>query len=75
MLNQEEIKKQAKKIIDDFASSLEGIKTEDVFVERQEDRREEQQAEKPNEDFRKRMLKNAPKKDDDCVVAEKGSWT
>ena len=73
-LDREKIKEQAKKLLDNFASALGDIKTEEVYVERDEDRRDETQASAPNEDFKKRILKNAPKKDDDCIVAEKGSW-
>ena len=71
----EEIKKQAKKIMDDFAAALEkaGVKEEVVFVEREEDRREEKD-EAYDAEFREIMLKNAPEVKDDFLIAEKGEW-
>lgn len=74
ILDKTRIQEQAKKLLDNFASALEDIKTEDVFVEREEDRRQEKETSKPDLNFKKRMLKNAPNKDEDCVIAEKGSW-
>lgn len=71
----EEINKQAKKIMDDFASALEkaGVKEETVFVEREKDRREEKD-EACDSEFREIMLENAPSKKDDFLIAEKGEW-
>lgn len=76
-MDQGEIKKQAKKIIDNFASALESVKVEgEEFVEREEDRRKETpEEEKTDSEFRKIILKNAPKTKDDCILAEKGKWT
>ena len=73
-MNQEEIKKQAKDIIDNFARALEKVKVEEVRVERDEDRRKEGEGKKADSDFRKIMFENAPKTKDECVEAEKGSW-
>jgi len=80
-MNQEEIKKQAKEIMDSFASALEKVKIEESGVEREEDRRAErvlsQKEPKDSEldsDFRKIMLGNAPSIDGDCIKAEKGGW-
>jgi len=74
MLNKEKIKEQARKLLENFASALGEIKTKDVFVERDNDRRLESEASSPNADFKKRILKNAPSKDEDSIIAEKGSW-
>ena len=74
----EEIKKEAKEIIDKFAKALEKVSIEEARVERDEDRRIEKEGEAEeaelNSDFRKIMLENAPDKNDDCIVAEKGEW-
>jgi Asp-tRNA(Asn)/Glu-tRNA(Gln) amidotransferase C subunit len=68
------IKKQAKEIMDNFASALEKVKVEESRVEREEDRRKEGNGEEADSDFRKIMLENAPEKDEDCIKAEKGGW-
>tara|TARA_Y100000310_G_C20547364_1_gene746249 strand:+ start:717 stop:944 length:228 start_codon:yes stop_codon:yes gene_type:complete len=74
-MDRENIKLQAKKIIDSFARELEKVKVEESRVERDEDRREEREGDgKENSDFRKIMFKNAPKTRDDCIEAEKGGW-
>lgn len=74
-MDQEEIKKQAKDIIDSFVSELEKIEIEEENVERDEDRRQEKELSEPDSDFRKIILENAPDKKGDCIVAEKGKWT
>ena len=73
-MNTKEIREQAKKIIDNFADALKGIKVDEEFVERPEDRREESETEETDPDFREALFKNAPDKDKDCIVAEKGEW-
>ncbi len=85
-----EIKKEAKKIMDSFDSVLRKVekkltkkqKQEDFFVEREKNYREEKKQEnekkqnKENKEFRKLMMKNAPKidKNKDYIIAEKGGW-
>jgi len=93
-LDENKIKKEAKEILDKFASALDktGIKeSEDFFVEREEFEREEASLETASsskegsknhaeqsldicKDFKKELLENAPKHDNDFVIAEKGSW-
>lgn len=73
-MNNEEIKKQAKKILDDFAKELEKVDTEEAKVERDEDRRKEGKGEELDGEFRKIMLNNAQETENDCVKAEKGRW-
>jgi hypothetical protein len=73
--DQEQIKKQAKQIIDNFVSALEKIEVEEEAVERQEDRRQEKEPAESDADFRKIMLENAPDVKNECIVAEKGKWT
>jgi len=72
-----EIEKQAKNILDSFARELEKIpQLKESFVERKEfERNETAKEEKTDDDFRKIMLENAPDKNSDCIIAEKGDWT
>ena len=51
-MNLEQIKSQAKKIIDSFASELEKINVQEELVERDEDRRQESKENEPNSEFR-----------------------
>ena len=69
-----EIKKEAKRILDKFAKALAGIKTDDSFVEREEDRREEKEGQEPDKDFQKIFFENAPATKKDCLQAERGKW-
>ena len=74
-LDEEKIMRQAKAVMDEFIKALDkvgGISGE-VGLEREQMTREATKS-KPNKDFRERMLKNAPKKDDNNIIAEKKSW-
>ncbi|MBM3233887.1 hypothetical protein FJZ19_02210 [Candidatus Pacearchaeota archaeon] len=76
--DKEEILKQAKKIMDNFHSALEKIekeKLEEARVERDECERNETETWKTDSDFREIMFKNAKRKKDECIEAEKGKWT
>ena len=71
----EQIRKEAKLIIDNFSNALEKVK----IKEKKEKLivggfREEGAGLKGNESFRKIMFKNAPNKNGDNIVAEKRSW-
>jgi len=74
-MDKEDIKKQAKKIIDNFVNALEKVKFKEELVERDNDRREETKENEPDEKFRKIILENAPDTKEGCIVAEKGKWT
>ncbi|MFA6022869.1 MAG: hypothetical protein WC781_02155 [Candidatus Pacearchaeota archaeon] len=70
-----EIEKKAKGVMESFAKTLdklparkEGIVDREVFM------REESGHLMSGNDFRMIMFENAPKKDNDCIVAEKGAW-
>jgi Asp-tRNA(Asn)/Glu-tRNA(Gln) amidotransferase C subunit len=71
--DKEEIKKSAKEIIDNFSKKLEKIELGEGKVEREEQTRKETKTSIDN-DFRKRFLENAPKKEGDWIKAEKGAW-
>ena len=74
-LNEEKIKRQAKAIMDEFVKALDktGEISGDVGIERAEMAREARQS-RPDKEFRERFLKNAPKKTEGYIVAEKKSW-
>lgn len=72
---EEEIRKEAKSILDKFAKALAIVKEiPDSFVEREADRREEKQGKEPDSDFRKIFFENAPSTKKDCIEAERGKW-
>jgi hypothetical protein len=70
----EEIRKNAKKILDEFASKLEKIKTEEELYEVGEGIREEGSPWKTDQEFRDITFANANLVEDDSIVAEKGAW-
>ncbi len=74
-LDEEKIKAQAKGIMDEFIKALDkvGEISGDAGIEREEQTREAKKA-KPDKEFGARMLKNAPRKDDSHIIAEKKSW-
>ncbi len=71
----QEIKKQAKEIMDNFAEKLSSVdvKEEEFGVERKVFEREEGNSEKPEID-KKIMFENAPAKNKDFIIAEKKKW-
>ena len=74
-LDEEKIKKQAKAIMDEFVKALDkvGEVAGEAGLEREETTREAEQS-RLNKDFKEKLLKNAPKKADGYIVAEKKSW-
>lgn len=71
----EQIKKQAKKILDDFADAIESVKIKEKKKTKEVGGfREEKQGKKLDESFRKIMFRNAPQKDEDNIIAEKKKW-
>ncbi|MEK6844598.1 MAG: hypothetical protein AABX83_04205 [Nanoarchaeota archaeon] len=71
----EKIKLEAKKILDNFASSLEHVKVQRESVKKYAGGyRKEKNGEKCDEDFRISMFENAPSKEGDCIIAEKKKW-
>lgn len=72
-MDQDKVEIEAKKILDKFAKALERVKTkEDFYVDRDKFEREENGIK--CEDFKASLLENAQKKDNDFVIAEKGTW-
>lgn len=72
----EEIKKEAKKILDDFSAKLEKVsKVSESVIERGEGDREEMENGKSDESFsREIFFENAPNKNKDFVIGEKKGW-
>jgi len=72
----EEIRREARKILDNFVFALEKVgKVKGKSFKRELGGfREEGKGEKCDDDFRKRMFENAPNKEGDCIVAEKKKW-
>lgn len=70
----EEIKKQVNSILQSFAKKLSEIdkKSEEFFIEREEFERKE--GGEPLELSRKIMFENAPEKNDDSIIVERGKW-
>lgn len=71
----EKIRKEAKQIIDNFASALEKVK---IKPKKEKNGvggfREEKSGKKADSDFRRIMFENAPNKSGDSIIAEKKSW-
>lgn len=74
-LDEEKIKRQAKAIMDEFVKALDkvGDLSGEIGLEREETTRQGS-AEKRDGSFKERMLKNAPRKEDGQILAEKKSW-
>ena len=71
----EEIRKQAKRILDDFAYSLEKVKIKGKELKGELGGfREEGSGKKSDSDFRKIMFENAPEKNEDNLIVEKKKW-
>lgn len=74
-VKREEIRAQAKKILEDFSKSLDKVKISEK-AEKGElgGFREEGATLTGNEKFRKQMFANAPAKDGDFIIAESKKW-
>ena len=70
-----QIKKDAKKILDDFSKSLESIEDKKLLsgVERNKQVRSESKV-VCDKEFRKLFFSNVPRKDGDFVLTEKKKW-
>lgn len=76
MVDAEKVKQEAKGVMDSFMNSLGDIELEDEFeLLRDECFREEMQGDENDSDFKQRFLNNAPKVQNDAIVANRGNWT
>ena len=75
MSRQEEIRKEAKKIMDEFMDALDKVKSADGEIGFEAgDGTRKPKSKKKDSGFRERMLDNAPKSKDGFLVAEKKKW-
>ncbi len=72
MIDHEKIRKQAKQIMDEFVNSLPSELKDDFGTERDLETRVPGKHLKDG--FKERMLKNAPKKNSDFIIAGKKNW-
>ena len=72
----QEIKKQAKDIIEDFSKKLSKIdkNPKESTIERNSGERIETKSDKQDNEFRKIMFENAPNKNENFILAEKKKW-
>lgn len=76
-MDRSKVEKEAKKILDNFIGALKKIKnssedSEDFYVFRNEFEREEN--DESCVGFKSKLLRNAPNKDDNFIITEKGAW-
>lgn len=78
MINEKQrndIRLEAKRILDNFASALENVKIKKESVKKHAGGyRKEKNGEKCDDDFRKIMFENSPEKEGDCIIAERKKW-
>ena len=70
----EQIQKDSKKLLNEFASKLDKIKATEGHFTNGKGFRDEGNGWKTDEEFKSTMLSNAPFVEDDAIVAEKGAW-
>mgnify|MGYP001600044891 FL=1 len=74
-LEKAKIQREAHEILERFSKSLAKVKiTKKVKKEKARGFREEEQGMKGDDDFKRRMLANAPEHDEDAILAEKKKW-
>ena len=71
----EAIRKEARKILDGFAKTLGNVPKAKLVVKDVTSKRVEGQGLECDLDFRARIFANAPKKNKDFLIAEKGAWS
>jgi len=77
MINNKDIKNiqdESRNILEKFGSSLSRVHEVIKKEENREQFREEMRGQDCDDDFKKRFFDNAPKHNDECIIAEKGHW-
>ena len=69
-----EIKKESKKLLNEFASKLSSIKSSDGHFENETGMRDEGEGWTTDLEFQNTTLSNAPLSEDGTIVAETGDW-
>jgi len=70
----EEIQRDSKELLKEFATKLEKIKAPEGHFENGDGSREEGTGWNTDPEFRDRMFLNAPFVEEESIVAEKGGW-
>ncbi len=70
----EEIRKEARAILQKVGKTLVALPVQESSRKGTSEYRKEGEGKKCDSDFREALLANAPKKDADCVIAERGKW-
>ncbi|MBU2576092.1 MAG: hypothetical protein KKF50_00035 [Nanoarchaeota archaeon] len=70
----EQIRKDSKKLLNEFASKLDKIKAPEGHFENGIGARDEGDGWTTDEEFKNIMFSNAPFVEDNSIVAEKGAW-
>lgn len=74
-MDSKEIKKDAKRIMDNFMEEMKDIQVENEFIlSREKCLREEGEGTNPDENFKQIFLSNANKTSGDAILANKGDW-
>ncbi len=76
-MDADKIRTDARAILDKFGEELKGVKISQNFTKRNSEIgvRDEKKGESCDLNFKTIMFKNAPKKNDECIILEKGAWT
>ncbi len=70
----EEVIKEARIILEKFGKDLEGVKISSKVTGSKGYLREEKKGQECDVDFKTIMFKNAPDKDEECIILEKAHW-
>ena len=70
----EEIRTNAKKLLDEFSSKLDKIKAVEAKSDKKENLRIEGKGSESNDNFKEIMFDNAPLVEDGLIIAETGHW-
>ena len=70
----EQIRKDSKSLLNEFASKLKKIKASDTHHENNSGTREEGEGWKTDKEFQNTTFANAPFTEDNFIIAEKGAW-
>ena len=73
-LDADKIRRDAKKILDKFGETLERVPETVKKQELSDSFRVEGGGSESDPGFRERFFANAPKTDEDCIIAEKAKW-
>ena len=74
--HKEKIRSEAREILDNFGKSLDSVKSAEIILDENKENsvRDDFGGAECGIEFRTAILKNAPKSDEDCIIAEKAAW-